>query len=227
MTSNEYAGSICIFAGNYAPTGYLMCDGTMIPIAKDQMLYSLLGTAFGGDGRTTFGLPDFRGRFAMQEGQGINLSNRIRGQRLGNESFQFTLDSQSLPQHAHAGQFSAQALNPTVTTAADLNSFRVTGTLFCDSVDGNRGPFQAYPGNPTAYPSAAIYSNSANSTMAADAIQDGTVSGIAATTRFAQFTIPVSLMATGASAPIIFDNRAPYSVVNYCVRNEVPYPPHS
>ncbi|MEQ9364568.1 MAG: tail fiber protein, partial [Leptospirales bacterium] len=119
MTAEEYAGSICLFGGHFAPDGYLMCDGTMIAIAQDTLLYSILGDAFGGDGRTTFGLPDFRGRFAMQEGQGIGLSNRIRGQRLGNEPYQFTLRSETMAQHTHAGQFSADALNPTVMTNAD------------------------------------------------------------------------------------------------------------
>ena len=80
-----YIGEIRMFAGNFAPRNWAMCDGQILAISENQALFSILGTTYGGDGRTTFGLPDMRGRTAMHPGQGSGLSNRRLGERGGNE----------------------------------------------------------------------------------------------------------------------------------------------
>ncbi|MEM9260551.1 MAG: tail fiber protein, partial [Bacteroidota bacterium] len=84
---------------NFAPRGTAECNGQLLPIAENQALFSLLGTNFGGDGRTTFGLPDLRGRAALHQGTGPGLTPRQLGQKLGSETN--TLNSGQLPAHNH------------------------------------------------------------------------------------------------------------------------------
>lgn len=74
-------GQIIMFAGNFAPRGWAFCDGQLLSINENQALFSLLGTNYGGDGRTTFGLPDLRGRVSIHEGQGPGLPNYVVGQK--------------------------------------------------------------------------------------------------------------------------------------------------
>ncbi|ESA32799.1 hypothetical protein N836_24260 [Leptolyngbya sp. Heron Island J] len=76
-----YMGQIIMFAGNFAPTGWFLCDGQLLSISNYSALYSLLGTTYGGDGRTTFGLPDLRGRAPVHQGQGPGLPAYTLGQR--------------------------------------------------------------------------------------------------------------------------------------------------
>ena len=83
--SEPFLGEIRMFAGSYAPERWAYCDGQLLPISGHEALYSLLGTAFGGDGRTTFGLPDLRGRVPMHPGNGPGLSHHVRGQMGGQE----------------------------------------------------------------------------------------------------------------------------------------------
>lgn len=79
-------GEIKMFAGNFAPRGWAFCEGQMLPISRNSALFSILGTTYGGDGRTTFALPDLRGRMPVQPGQGKNLNNVSLGDRGGSES---------------------------------------------------------------------------------------------------------------------------------------------
>lgn len=84
--SEPFIGEIKMFAGNFAPRGYAFCDGTLLPIAQNTALFSLIGTIYGGDGRTTFALPDLRGRVPLHEGNGPGLTNRPLGQKAGTET---------------------------------------------------------------------------------------------------------------------------------------------
>lgn len=94
-----FLGEIRAFGGNFAPRGWALCDGQLLPINQNDALFSILGTIYGGDGRTTFGLPDLRGRAALHAGQGPGLSNRRQGERAGSEAV--TLNSTELPGHNH------------------------------------------------------------------------------------------------------------------------------
>jgi len=94
-----YIGEIRMHAGSYAPRDWAFCQGQLLPIAQNQALASLLGTTYGGDGRTTFGLPDMRGRVPIHMGQGNGLNNHILGQRLGTETV--TLVTENMPSHNH------------------------------------------------------------------------------------------------------------------------------
>ncbi len=94
-----FLGEIRMFAGNFAPTGWAFCQGQLLPIAQNQALFSLLGTTYGGDGRTSFALPDLRGRVPVGFGQGPGLSNKDLGQQFGTETV--TLTTAQMPAHSH------------------------------------------------------------------------------------------------------------------------------
>jgi len=95
-----FLGQVIAVAFNFVPVGWFPCDGRTVPIQDNQALFSLLGTTYGGDGVTTFGLPDLRGRAAISFGQGRNLQNYVPGQMAGTE--QVTLTTSEIASHAHA-----------------------------------------------------------------------------------------------------------------------------
>jgi microcystin-dependent protein len=97
--STPFLGEIRIFPWSFAPRGWATCSGQLLPIAQSQALYSLLGTTYGGDGDTTFGLPDFRGRTGKSQGIGPGLSPTVMGEKAGAESV--TLIVSQMPSHTH------------------------------------------------------------------------------------------------------------------------------
>ncbi|WP_460220694.1 phage tail protein [Psychroserpens sp. MEBiC05023] len=104
----QYIGQIMMFGGNFAPRGWALCDGQLLPIASYTSLFSILGTTYGGDGRTTFGLPDLRGRVPIHAGNGPGINPVTRGEKLGEN--RVTLNVTQIPAHNHAGL--VQATNP-------------------------------------------------------------------------------------------------------------------
>ena len=98
--SEPYIGQITMFAGNFPIRGFAFCHGQTLNISQNTALFSILGTTYGGDGRTTFDLPDLRGRIAMQQGQGPGLPNVTLGQRGGAYEQSLTNPNQ-LPAHSH------------------------------------------------------------------------------------------------------------------------------
>jgi microcystin-dependent protein len=100
VASEGFLGDIIMFGGNFAPRGWAFCDGSLLQIANNDALFSLIGTTYGGDGQTTFALPDLRSRVPVHMGQGPGLSNYPLGQAGGAE--QITLSPQQLANHTHA-----------------------------------------------------------------------------------------------------------------------------
>jgi microcystin-dependent protein len=98
--STPYLGEIRLFGFPRIPTGWHSCDGSLLAIAEYDALFTLLGTTYGGDGVTSFGLPDLRGQVPLHQGQGQGLSARPLGQAGGSESV--TLNVQQMPQHNHS-----------------------------------------------------------------------------------------------------------------------------
>ena len=146
--SEPFIGEIKIFAGNFAPRGWALCDGQLLAISQNDALFSLLGTIYGGDGRTTFALPDMRGRLPIHQGTGTGLSERRIGSKGGAE--RVTLSANELATHNHA-------MNPGGAANADFpgghfpantgseNSYSLRGALDVDmgvSTDaaGSAGP---------------------------------------------------------------------------------------
>ena len=124
--AEPYVGEIKMFAGNFAPRGWAMCDGQLLAVSQNDALFSLIGTIYGGDGRTTFALPDLRGRLPIHAGQGPGLSDRRLGSKAGAENV--TLNTSELPSHSHpmkASENLASSPNPAgnvlaQTTTLDL-----------------------------------------------------------------------------------------------------------
>ena len=117
--SEPFVGEVRMFAGNFAPRGWAFCDGQLMSVSQNDALFSLLGTIYGGDGRTTFGLPDLRGRIPIHPGTGPGLSARKLGAKAGAENV--TLTTQQLGQHSHT--FEAVSTNATAsapTTSSTL-----------------------------------------------------------------------------------------------------------
>lgn len=104
---DPFLAEIVMFGGNFAPRGWANCDGQLLPISSNSALFSLLGTMYGGDGRTTFGLPDMRGRVPVHPGNGPGLSSYRQGAKGGRE--EVTLTVLELPSHNHTGQGTLKA----------------------------------------------------------------------------------------------------------------------
>lgn len=96
---DPFIGEIMLFAGNFAPRGWAFCDGQILSISQNTALFSLLGTTYGGNGVTTFALPDLRGRAPVHFGQGAGLSSYVLGQKAGVEAV--TLGVNEIPAHTH------------------------------------------------------------------------------------------------------------------------------
>ena len=94
-----FIGQIVMFGGNFAPRSWALCDGQLLSIASNSALFAILGTTYGGDGVSTFGLPDLRGRVAIHKGNGPGLSNYALGQKGGAEAV--TLTTAQIPSHNH------------------------------------------------------------------------------------------------------------------------------
>lgn len=124
--SEPYVGEIRIFAGSSAPRGWSVCDGQLLAVAAFEPLFSLLGTTYGGDGRTTFGLPDLRGRIPVHMGQGPGLSPHKLGQRAGTETEPLTRDQ--MPGHHH--DLVALATGATAQSPAGAMLAEGVGTSF-------------------------------------------------------------------------------------------------
>src|ERR1700704_2182159 len=98
--ANAFIGEIRMFAGNFAPTGWALCAGQLMPISENDALFTLLGTTYGGDGQETFGLPDLQGRGPIHMGQGPGISQAYQmGEQGGVE--QVTLTTNQIPNHSH------------------------------------------------------------------------------------------------------------------------------
>ena len=124
--SSPFVGEIRMFAGNFAPRGWAFCDGQLLAVSQNDALFSLLGTIYGGDGRTTFGLPDMRGRIPIHQGTGPGLTSRQIGSKSGSENA--AVSQSQLPSHTHAWKVTDGVPQSDVPTNAGLA--KPTANLF-------------------------------------------------------------------------------------------------
>lgn len=140
--SDPFVAEIRIFAGNFAPKGWASCDGQLLPISQNTALFSLLGTMYGGDGKSTFALPDMQGNAPMMWGQGSGLSLHDEGEMSGTQ--QVTLLESEMPVHTHnmrdhdldLGELNAPANNRVLAQSAN-------STIYTASAALNQMSFQA------------------------------------------------------------------------------------
>jgi microcystin-dependent protein len=145
--SDPFIGEVVMFGGNFAPRGWAFCSGQLLSISTNTALFSILGTTYGGDGRTTFGLPDLRGRASIHPGNGPGLTTRSLGQKFGAEHV--TLNESELPAHNHAATGQAKCSDANGTTD------KATGNIWSEDLGVS---------------SATYSSNAADALMAADSV---------------------------------------------------------
>jgi len=136
---DPFVAEIRIFPFNFAPKGWAFCDGQLLPISQNTALFSLLGTTYGGDGKSTFALPDLQGSAAMHPGQGPGLSLYDLGQTGGTQFV--TLLQSEMPAHQH---------NVGMATTANGNSLTPVGSTWATTPSGRGFLFVYHPGPPTA-----------------------------------------------------------------------------
>jgi microcystin-dependent protein len=135
--SQPYIGEIRMFAFGTrgAPTNWQACDGSLLPISEYDALFALIGTTYGGDGQTTFAVPDLRGRVPIHQGQGGGLSNYVIGQRAGTETV--TVLPTQMPAHTHIMVVTSGA-STTTTPGTGLLPGSVSGdTFYVNTLTGN------------------------------------------------------------------------------------------
>jgi microcystin-dependent protein len=150
--AEAFIGEIRLVGFNFAPQGWALCDGQLLSISQNTALFSLLGTYYGGNGQTTFALPDLRGRVPVHQGQGPGLSNYVIGQQSGSENV--TLNVSQLPAHNHSLASSNQqgsSSDPSGYFPAVLNeptgSVAVNGYLPTSNSTLNPGAIELAGGN--------------------------------------------------------------------------------
>ena len=127
--SQPFVGEIRMFAFGYrgAPNGWQACNGSLLSIAEYEVLFTLIGTTYGGDGQVTFAVPDLRGRLPIHQGTGPGLSNYVIGQVSGTETV--TLNTQQMPAHTH-GMIATTAASTALTPGTNLLPGTVSGDVF-------------------------------------------------------------------------------------------------
>lgn len=138
---DPFIGEIRLFAGNFPPVGWHLCDGSLLSINDNQALFSLIGTTYGGNGVNTFGIPDMRGRVPVGQGQGTGLTNRVIGQTGGASAVQLT--EAQMPIHSHT----VNVTNKVATTATiDANVGFAANTTPSTGKVARYAPTNATPG---------------------------------------------------------------------------------
>ncbi|HYC92387.1 MAG TPA: tail fiber protein [Thermoanaerobaculia bacterium] len=131
--AQPYVGEIRMFAGNFAPAGWMFCEGQLLPISENETMFQLLGTTYGGDGQSTFALPDLRGRIPIHQGNGFILAETGGAEEI-------TLTVNQIPAHSHpylGAAIAGDQISP--AGAMSANSFNVTPYIN-SSPDGNMNP---------------------------------------------------------------------------------------
>ena len=133
--SNQFVAEIRIFAGNFAPTGWALCNGQLMPISQNTALFSLLGTTYGGDGKSTFALPNLQGSAPLQQGQGPGLSLRDLGEIAGEQNV--TLLQTEMPAHSHTAVAASGTGQPDPTNNAWASGAKGFGNIYSPSVNAS------------------------------------------------------------------------------------------
>lgn len=126
--ATPFIAQITIFAGNFAPRSWALCAGQILSIAQNTALFSLVGTIYGGNGTTTFGLPDLRGRMPIGWGQGPGLSNYSQGEMAGTETV--TLVTSNLPAHSHTATAAVKAGDQAATDSVPTGNYLADGNQY-------------------------------------------------------------------------------------------------
>lgn len=204
-------GGTIMFGGNFAPKDWAFCDNQLIAISQNQALFAILGTTWGGDGRTSFALPDLRGRVPLGTGRGPGLTDSILGRGTGRETV--TLTNTQLPTHAHTATFAGTggSSGSAISATATVNANSGTG-----NADNSTGNYWA-AGEASGRAVTKSYSSTAGTTMASDAVTvaiSGGGGGITGGT--------VTVDPTGGNSP--FSIMQPSLGMNYIIAVQGTFP---
>jgi microcystin-dependent protein len=196
--NNPFIGQVTLFAGNFPPRAFAFCQGQLLPIASNTALFSILGTTYGGDGRTTFALPDLRGRCAIHPGRGPGLSTYVLGERQGIE--RVNLNLLQLPSHNHIANTSGLSMSVSIpASSANGTTSDPSGNILAKQLDFNDENVSAFAA-----------SSAQNVNLAPSPT---TLGGT------------VSLNNTGGSQS--HENRRPFIAINYIIALQGTYPSRS
>ncbi len=212
MAAEPYIGEISMFAGTYAPYGWAFCDGQLISISSNTTLFTLLGTTYGGDGRSTFGLPDLSGRVPIHAGNGKGLSNYQLGQSGGAETV--TLKTSQIPKHTHSATFTSKESEP-ITANATIKAKNGKGDE--ENADGNYLATGETTKGKDVYPIDNGYSTTADTTMNSQAVEIEITGGGS--------NGDVTVGDTGDSKPVPV--MQPFLAINYIIALQGVFPPRS
>ncbi|MFC6646286.1 phage tail protein [Granulicella cerasi] len=159
--STPYIGSVMVFAGNFAPRGWALCQGQLMSISQYTALFSLLGTTYGGNGQTTFGLPNLMGRSIVGVGAGLGLSNMVWGQLGGVENV--TLQPAQMPAHNHVVSFGASSALADTTSPVGAYPAQVNSVASAGRSGTTTSVMNAYTASPNGSMGAATVSISGGS----------------------------------------------------------------
>jgi microcystin-dependent protein len=205
---DPFIGEIRIFAGNFAPTGWFLCQGQTLPLAQYQALFAVIGVAYGGNGSTNFMLPNLQGRMAISAGQGPGGTNFQLGTAAGQASV--TLTQQQLPTHTHPATFAGAAPSGSSNITVNVQGSSAPG--------GTTAPTGNYlAGSSKGSASADLYvANPAASTL-------GNIAGVSAS--LSGLPTPAGTVTVGlAGNGLPVSTEPPYLVINYIIAYEGIFP---
>lgn len=210
---DPFLGEILGFAGNFAPRGWALCNGQLLAISQNSALFSILGTTYGGDGRTTFGLPDLRGRAPMHAGHGPGLTNRVLGSRFGTETNTMTVNQ--MPQHNHLSTLSITGATGAISGSASA-TMNINNTA--SATEGGDGSYLGYSEG------GALYNGTAETgkALADDAISVDT-SGLGVV--LTNVSGSVTVLNNGGQQPQ--NNMQPVEVINWIIAIQGVFPSRS
>jgi microcystin-dependent protein len=227
LNTQDYVASIVMHSMPYWQpdiSSLAPCDGSLKPISQYQAYYSVVGSVYGGDGRSTVGVPDLRARAPLGVGHGPALSNYVLGQLGGAQKHTMKLTEQQMPGHTHDAGLEAGDLNKFVSTAVDSSSSQVSAALLCNSaIGGSNDPAGKYFGR-SADPAVNTYANGIDANMAPDAFVDGKVDQLLFTTSFSPTKLPVTIQNTGQAQEYEAATALPVTPVHYLIALDGPYP---
>jgi microcystin-dependent protein len=131
--AQPYVGEIRMFAGNFAPAGWMFCEGQLLPISENETLFQLIGTTYGGDGESTFSLPDLRGRIPIHQGNGVTLAETGGVEEI-------TLTANQIPTHSHPLLASTAVAQDTSPAGKVVGQTNAALTYIQDAPDTNMNP---------------------------------------------------------------------------------------
>ena len=134
--AQPYVGEIRMFGGNFAPAGWMFCEGQLLPISENETLFQLIGTTYGGDGQSTFALPDLRGRIPLHQGNGFILAETGGAEEI-------TLTVNQIPAHGHPMLATANAATDTAPSQSSVLARALSATVTPYGSDNPKGPLNA------------------------------------------------------------------------------------